>query len=77
MSAVSGRTEFLNPRQVPGSLKSEYQTPYASVAYTVAAGWGFSGNWDYYGYGEGGGIAPIAPRAFHGNVVTLGMHYEF
>ncbi|HKO13706.1 MAG TPA: hypothetical protein VJV22_17180 [Acidobacteriaceae bacterium] len=77
MSAVSGRTEFLNPRQVPGSLKSEYQTPYASVAYTVAAGWGFSGNWDYYGYGEGGGVAPIAPRNFHGNVVTLGMHYEF
>lgn len=77
MSAVSGRTELLNPRQAPGSLQSEYQTPYASLGYTVAAGWGFSGQWDYYGYGEGTPIGPVSPRSFRGNVYTLGMHYEF
>ena len=77
MSAVAGHTEFLNPRNVPGSLQSQFQTPYASLAYTVAPGWAFNGNWDYYGYGEESAIGPTAPRAFHGNVYTLGMHYEF
>lgn len=77
MSAADGKTEFLNPRNAPGALQSEYQTPYASVGYTVAAGWGFSGNWNYYGYGEGSPIGPTLPRSFRGNVYTLGMHYEF
>lgn len=77
MSAVDGHTEFLNPRNVPGSLQSQFQRPYASLAYTVAPGWAFSGNWDYYGYGEGSPIGPTAPRSFRGNVYTMGMHYEF
>lgn len=77
MSAVDGHAEYLNPRNAPGSLQSQFQTPYASLAYTVAPGWAFSGNWDYYGYGEGSPIGPTAPRSFRGNVYTLGMHYEF
>ncbi|HLJ75795.1 MAG TPA: hypothetical protein VKT75_00200, partial [Acidobacteriaceae bacterium] len=77
MSAVDGHTESLNPRNAPGSLQSQFQTPYASVAYTVAPGWAFSGHWDYYGYGEGSPIGATAPRSFRGNVYTLGMHYEF
>jgi hypothetical protein len=77
MSAVNGTTEFLNPRQVPGSLRSQYQSPYANVAWTVHPGWIWRGEWNYYGYGEGGPVGPTSPRAFHGNVCTLGMHYEF
>jgi hypothetical protein len=77
MSAVDGHTEFLNPRNVPGSLQSQFQTPYATLAYTVAPGWGFSANWNYYSYGEGSPIGPTLPRSFRGNVYTLGMHYEF
>ncbi len=77
MSAVSGTTEFLNPRQVPGSLQSQYQSPYANVAWTVHPGWIWKGEWNYYGYGEGGPVGPTSPRAFHSNVCTIAMHYEF
>lgn len=77
MSAVDGHTEFLNPRNVPGSLQSQFQTPYANATWTVAKGWGFRGDWNYYGYGEGSPVGPTLPRSFRGNVYTLGMHYEF
>jgi hypothetical protein len=77
MSAVSGNTEFLNPRQVSGSLQSQYQSPYFNAAWTVHPGWIWKGEWNYYGYGEGTPIGPTLPRSFRGNVYTLGMHYEF
>lgn len=77
MSAVNGTTEFLNPRQVPGSLQSQYQSPFANVRYIFAPGWIWSGEWNYYGYGESGPIGPTAPRSFRGNVYTLGVHYAF
>ncbi len=77
MSAVNGTTEFLNPRQVPGSLQSQYQSPFANVAYTFSPGWIWRAAWNYYGYGEGGPIGPTAPRTFRGNVYTLGVHYAF
>lgn len=77
MNAVSGTTEFLNPRQVSGSLQSQYQTPFVNVKWTVAQGWGFRGEWNYYGYGEDGAVGPTLPRAFHTNLYTVGMHYEF
>lgn len=77
MTALDGRTELLNPRAVPGSLQSQYQSPYASLAWAVAKGWGVKGDWNYYGYGEGTPIGPTAPRSFRGNLYTLGMHYEF
>jgi hypothetical protein len=77
MNAVNGTTEFLNPRQVSGSLQSQYQSPYGSVAWTLRPGWIWKGDWNYYGYGEGSAVGPTLPRSFHGNVYTLGMHYEF
>jgi hypothetical protein len=77
MTAVNGTTATINPREVPGSLQSQYQTPYANVAWTVHPGWAFRASWDYYGYGEGTPIGPTLPRSFHGNLYTLGMHYEF
>jgi hypothetical protein len=77
MNAVNGSTEFLNPRQVPGSLQSHYQTPFGNVVWTVAQGWGFRGEWNYYDYGEGSAVGPTLPRAFHTNLYTLGVHYEF
>jgi hypothetical protein len=77
MSAVSGNTDTLNPRQVPGSLQSEYQSPYANVAWTLHPGWIWKAEWNYYGYGEGGPVGPTLPRAFRGNLYTISMHYEF
>ena len=77
LNAVNGTTEFLNPRQVPGSLQSHYQTPFAKVVWTVARGWGLRGEWNYYDYGEAGPVGPTLPRAFHTNLYTVGIHYEF
>jgi hypothetical protein len=77
MTAVNGTTTTINPLQVPGSLQSQYQSPYANVAWTVHPGWIWKGDWSYYGYGEGTPIGPTSPRSFRGNVYTIGMHYEF
>jgi hypothetical protein len=77
MNAVNGTTAAINPRQVPGSLQSQYQSPYANIAWTVHPGWIWKGDWNYYGYGEGSPIGPTLPRSFRGNVYTIGMHYEF
>jgi hypothetical protein len=76
MSAVNGMTEVLNPRQAPGSLQSQYQTPYAKLAWTLYRGWVWKGDWNYYGYGEGTPVGPTSPRS-HGNVYTLGVHHKF
>jgi hypothetical protein len=35
MRAVNGTTEFLNPQQVSGSLRSQYQSSVTTVAWTV------------------------------------------
>jgi hypothetical protein len=77
MNAVNGTATMINPRQVPGSLQSQYQSPYASVAWVVRKGLIWRGDWNYYSYGEGTPIGPTLPRSFRGNVYTLGMHYEF
>lgn len=77
MSAANGKTEFLNPRQVPGSLQSQYQTPYGSAAWTIASGWAVRAEWNYYSYGEGTPIGPTLPRSFRGNLYTFSMHHEF
>jgi hypothetical protein len=77
ISAVSGTTEFLNPRQVAGSLRSKYQSPYANIAWTLHSGWALKGNWNHYKYGEDGPVGPTLPRNFRGDVYTLAMHYEF
>jgi hypothetical protein len=77
MTAVNGTTVAINPRQVLGSLQSQYQSPYANAVWTVHPGWAFRADWNYYGYGEGSPIGPTLPRSFRGNLYTLGMHYEF
>ncbi len=77
INAVNGTTEFLNPRQVAGSLQSQYQTPYVNLAWTLTPGLALKGDWNYYGYGESSLVGPTAPRAFHGNVYTVAAHYEF
>lgn len=77
ISGVNGNTVYYNPRQVPGALQSQYMSPYANIAYTVHPGWIWKGDWNYYGYGEDGAIGPTSPRAFHSNVITIAMHYEF
>lgn len=76
-NGIDGHYEMLNPRNVPGSMQSFFQTPYANLAYTVAPGWSFRGDWNYYSYGEGSPIGPTLPRSFRGNLYTLGMHYDF
>lgn len=77
MTAVNGKSEMLNPRQVPGSLQSQYQTPFADVSFDLAPQWTWKGAWNYYGYGEGSPIGPVAPRSFRGNVYTLSVKYAF
>ncbi|HEV2135545.1 MAG TPA: hypothetical protein VGR47_15025 [Terracidiphilus sp.] len=77
ITAIDGTTKAINPRQVPGSSQSTFQAPYAHVMWTLSEGWGLLGNWNYYGYGEGAPPGPTLPRIFHGNIYTLGVHYEF
>ena len=77
MSSVNGNTEFLNPLQVAGSLQSKYQTPYASVAWTVHPGVILKGSWNHYGYDDGGPVGPTSPRDFRSEVLTFAMHYDF
>jgi len=77
ISAVNGTAELLNLLQVNGSLQSQYQTPYAKLAWALSPGWALKGDWNYYGYGEGSPVGPTSPRAFHANIYTLAMHYEF
>ncbi|MDR3735394.1 MAG: hypothetical protein P4L10_07645 [Acidobacteriaceae bacterium] len=77
-NSTGGSTETLNPRDVPGSLQSQFMTPYAKVSLALTPTWIWKADWNYYGYNEQGApVGPTAPRDFHGNVVTLGMHYEF
>jgi hypothetical protein len=78
VTATGGRTEQLNPAEVPGTLQSKYQMPYGSLSWKVMRAWAFKGDWNYYGYGETSGlVGPMAPRNFHGNICTLGVHYEY
>jgi hypothetical protein len=115
ISSVNGSRFFTDAGDVNGSLVSAYQTPFVSAAWTMHPGLIWKGEYDYYGYGEGGRsgaqycnanpalaigstTAPVvacsslpntamspgtpvygftAPRNFHANNVTLGLHYEF
>jgi hypothetical protein len=77
VSAVNGSTDSINIRQVPGSLQSQFHTPYANVAYDLAPNWTWKGDYNYYGYGEDGPSGPTSPRSFHGNVCTLAVRYAF
>ncbi len=77
VSAVNGNAPPINIRQVPGSLQSQYQTPYGRVAYDFTPNWTWKGDYNYYGYGEGGPSGPTLPRSFHGNIFTLAIRYAF
>jgi hypothetical protein len=112
INSANGNQFFTDARAVNGSLNSAYQTPYASVDWTVRPGLVWKAEYNYYGYGEQGtsgatlcsmnsvatvtaaNIVPCsslsvstgitsgnagmtAPRTFHANNVTLGLHYEF
>jgi opacity protein-like surface antigen len=77
MSATDGQAPPINIRQVPGSLQSQYQTPYGVLAYDLTSNWTWKANYDYYSYGEGTPIGPTLPRSFRGNVYTLGVRYAF
>ncbi len=77
MSAVNGQAPPINIRQGPGSLQSQYQTPYAKLAFDLAPNWTWKADYNYYSYGEGTPIGPTLPRSFHGNVFTLAVRYAF
>jgi hypothetical protein len=75
--SVAGKTEFLNPQEVLGALESKYRTPYANLSVNLAPAWEFRADYNYYGYGEGGAAGSTAPRNFHANLFTLGLHYAY
>jgi opacity protein-like surface antigen len=77
ISAVNGNAEFLNPRQVEGSLQSKYQSPYVDLAWTVHTGWIGKASYNHYQYGEEDAVGPTLPRSFQGDVVTVAVRYEF
>jgi hypothetical protein len=78
MSAVNGSAPPINIRQVPGSLQSQYQTPYGRIAYDLTPNWTWKGDYNYYGYGEGNTpTGPTLPRDFHANNITLSIRYAF
>jgi hypothetical protein len=67
ISAVSGTQFFNDARSVNGSLNSKYQSPYVNLAWTIHPGWIWKGEYNYFGYGEGG---PSGPQ-FCSNSTTL------
>ena len=77
ISAVNGSTEFLNPLEVAGSLQSNYQSPYANIAWTFHPGLALKANWNHYEYQEAGLSGPTLPRNFRSEVYTMAVHYEF
>ncbi len=76
-SAVDGQASPINVRQVPGSLQSQYQTPYGRLAFDLDPNWSWNAVYNYYSYGEGSPIGPTLPRSFRGNVYTLSVRYAF
>ena len=85
-SRVEGSSEMLNPFQIPGALNSRTLTPFAETELKVAGEWSWHGSWNYQGYGEQGPLNVVSngllanglpSRNTHGNLVTLGVKYEF
>ncbi len=113
VSAVNGSRFFNDPRDVNGTLVSTYLSPFVNLSYALRKNLIWKGEYNYYGYGEGGisgaqycnpsrtlptltTPAPVvpcatlpntamsgpaygftAPRNFHANNATVGVHYEF
>ena len=77
MTASNGTSELLNERQVQGSLQSQYQMPFADVAFNLAPGWTWKAGWNHYGYGEGSAVGPTLPRDVRGEVFTASVRHAF
>jgi len=54
ISDVKGSRFFSDAGDVNGTMVSAYQTPFVSASWTVHPGLIWKGEYDYYGYGEGG-----------------------
>jgi hypothetical protein len=54
ISAVNGSRFFNDPRDVNGSLVSTYQSPYVNLSYAMQKNLIWKGEYNYFGYGEGG-----------------------
>lgn len=54
ISAVNGTQFFNDARAVNGSLDSTYQSPFVNVAWTLRKGLIWKGEYNFFGYGEGG-----------------------
>ncbi|HEY1253784.1 MAG TPA: hypothetical protein VGF01_03275, partial [Terracidiphilus sp.] len=55
LSDVNGSRFFTDASDVNGTTVSKYQTPFLNLSYAVHPDLIFKFNYDYYGYGEGGG----------------------
>jgi hypothetical protein len=77
ITSVNGTTTLINVRQVPGSLQSQFQSPYANFAFNIAPSWTWKADYNYYGYGEATPEGPTLPRPFHSNIYTLAVNYQF
>jgi hypothetical protein len=77
VTASDGTGELLNSRQVPGSLQSKYDMPFADATYIIGEGWEWKAGWNYYGYDEQSPVGPTLPRDFNGNVFTASVRYSF
>jgi hypothetical protein len=54
ISSVNGSRFFNDPRDVNGSLVSNYQTPFLNLSYAMRKNLIWKGEYNYFGYGEGG-----------------------
>jgi hypothetical protein len=82
MNETNGSSEELNTLMVPGALRSHYVTPFGDAEYKVASQWAWHGNWTRTEYSDSnitqaGGLGPLPSRNTSGNVLTLGVKYEF
>jgi hypothetical protein len=77
ITSVNGTTTLINVRQAPGSLQSQFQSPYANFAFNLAPNWTWKADYNYYGYGEDTPAGPTLARPFHSSIYTLAVNYQF
>lgn len=76
ISDVNGSRFFTDAGDVNGALVSKYQTPFVNLAWTMHTNLTWKGEYDYFGYGEGGGqsgaqycnnVSPTSPTVAVGS----------
>ena len=86
ISSVNGSRFFNDPRDVNRSLVSTYQTPFLDLSYAMRKNLIWKGEYDYFGYGEGGASgalplptmpAPVVPCGGLANTAMSGPAYGF